>query len=83
MRKKKITIGIVCFFLIASFLLSPRFGANITVTQVFLDGSITIDPMNPNGNNGWYVTPVDVTFHAHDPHKIVVAYTASNIELLL
>ncbi|RLF41577.1 MAG: hypothetical protein DRN12_02835 [Thermoplasmata archaeon] len=34
---------------------------------VGMDDSITIKPSTPNGDNGWYLSDVYVTFHAFDP----------------
>jgi hypothetical protein len=48
------------------FLISPIFNAEI-INQYFNDYSITINPTNPTGENGWYITPVEVIYHAHDP----------------
>jgi len=38
------------------------------------DGIITLDPEDPNGKCGWYVTPVKVTFHAHDNLRLHYIY---------
>ncbi|HDM67084.1 MAG TPA: hypothetical protein ENG62_01695, partial [Thermoplasmatales archaeon] len=38
----------------------------VSTTTIGVDDSITIDPSEPNGENGWYISDVQVTFHAYD-----------------
>lgn len=33
---------------------------------IFFDDLISLNPLEPNGKNDWYVTPVEVTFHARE-----------------
>ena len=67
MENKILTLGVLGMFLLASFVSFPGLDAEIIVTLGFLDDIITLDPTDPTGENGWYVDPVSVTFHAHDP----------------
>lgn len=65
MKKKKIFLEM--FFVAAVLLSASSFGV-VSKTTIRTNSKpiITIDPESPNGNNGWYITPVDVTFHAYD-----------------
>ena len=49
-------------------------GTSIIKTVGTLDGSITINPAEPNGNFEWYITPVKVTFHAEDDIQLAYIY---------
>jgi len=49
-------------------------GTTIIETVATFDGSITINPAEPNGNFEWYVTPVYVTFHAEDDIQLAYIY---------
>lgn len=47
---------------------------NLFTTAETFNGSITINPAEPNGNHDWYITPVDVTFHAEDNIQLAYIY---------
>jgi hypothetical protein len=66
MKKYLLIVGIILLFVLSS--VTPlAFGVNI-----FFDDTtppvttITFDPGNPNGNNGWYISDVNVTLNATD-----------------
>ena len=48
-------------------LITSNLNAEIIENNNYFDEVITINPSNPTGENGWYINPVEVTFHAHDP----------------
>jgi len=66
MKNKKIII-FLSFLITLLLLITPIFNAEIIINQSFYDDTITVDPENPTGDHGWYISPVEVTFHAHDP----------------
>jgi hypothetical protein len=67
--KMKISKIMLYLFLIIIllFLTISIHNAELIKNQYFIDDTITIDPQNPNGDHGWYITPVEITFHAYDP----------------
>lgn len=57
-----------------SFLSSTVASSTTIKTVETLDGTITIDPAEPNGNFEWYITPVYATFHAEDDIRLAYIY---------
>lgn len=49
-------------------------GSRLIKTTGALDESITLYPTEPNGNHNWYITPVNVTFHAKDNLQLAYIY---------
>ena len=52
---------------------------NVSATKIMkttgtLDRFITINPAVPNGYHDWYITPVNVTFHAEDNTQLAYIY---------
>jgi hypothetical protein len=74
MNKKILKLFIIYVSLCFAFI-SINVSGNIIIKTVgTLDGSITIDPVEPNGNLEWYITPVNVTFHAVDDIQLAYIY---------
>jgi hypothetical protein len=60
----------LCFVFISINISSNTFAKTVGT----LDGSITINPAEPNGDHEWYITPVDVTFHTEDDIQLAYIY---------
>jgi len=74
MSKKILKLFIICMSLCFAFMGINVSGTSIIKTVGTLDGSITINPAEPNGNFEWYITPVKVTFHAEDDIQLAYIY---------
>ena len=74
MKNKTVVIGVVSIFLLTSLAALPGLGMKIIGTEGIYDDIITVEPAEPNGNFEWYVTPVDVTFHAEDDIRLAYIY---------
>lgn len=76
--RKILVVGTALLFLT---LLAPQYGSScasentllsntaisgIAFHYLFFDDLISLNPFEPNGNHDWYVTPVEVTFHAKE-----------------
>jgi len=74
MNKKILKLFIIYVSLCFAFISINVSGNAIIKTVGTLDGSITINPAEPNGNFEWYITPVNVTFHAEDDIQLAYIY---------
>jgi hypothetical protein len=70
MNKKTLKALILYMSLCFAFLSINTSNCTTIKMNETLDGSITIYPVEPNGNFEWYVTPVYVTFHAEDDIRL-------------
>lgn len=55
-----------CSFVVNSDLPRDATSSCINTYGRFLDDIITLNPSEPNGEHDWYVSPVEVTFHAKE-----------------
>ena len=74
MNKKILKVFIIYMILCFAFLGINVSSSTIIKTVETLDGTITINPAEPNGNFEWYITPVYVTFHAEDDIRLAYIY---------
>ena len=74
MSKKILKLFIIYVSLCFAFMGINVSGTTIIKTVGTLDGSITINPAEPNGNFEWYITPVNATFHAKDDIRLAYIY---------
>ena len=74
MNKKILKLFIIYVSLCFAFISITVSGTTIIKIVGTLDGSITINPAEPNGNFEWYITPVNVTFHAEDDIQLAYIY---------
>jgi len=74
MNKKILKVFIIYMILCFALLGINVSSSTIIKTVETLDGTITINPAEPNGNFEWYITPVYVTFHAEDDIRLAYIY---------
>ena len=74
MNKKILKLLVIYMSLCFAVISINISGTTIVKTMGTLDGSITINPAEPNGDHNWYVTPVNVTFHAEDDIQLAYIY---------
>jgi hypothetical protein len=74
MNKKTLKLFIISVSICIAFISSNVSGTIIIKTVGTLDDRITINPAEPNGNFEWYITPLNVTFHAEDDMQLAFIY---------
>ncbi len=74
MNKKILKLFIMQVSLCFVFISINVSGTTTIKTVGTFDGSITINPSEPNGHFEWYITPVNVTFHAEDDIQLAYIY---------
>ena len=74
MNKKILKVLILYMSLCFAFLSINTSNSTTIKMNETLDGTITINPAEPNGNFEWYITPVYATFHAEDDMRLGYIY---------